>query len=420
MSAVNRPIVTFHTLGCKLNQAETELLAGQFAEAGFHFTSNGVADVCILNTCTVTHIADRKSRHLLRVLRKKNPGALIIATGCYAERAPQELADIGIDLVIGNEHKMNIPELVKKRLNFELTRSPREHDLDSAFRIRSFIKIQDGCNDFCAYCIVPRVRKRESCLSAEEIIAVVKTRMSAGYKEVILTGTKIGTYSYNSIDLKQMVKLILEETDMPRLHLSSLQPQEITKDFLDLWQNSRLCRHFHLALQSGSDSVLKRMRRRYSLTDYKRAVSIIRDAVPDVAITTDIMVGFPGESDREFEDSYHFCKDIGFADIHVFSYSSRPGTSAAEMEGQVDDKTKKKRSLCMLALAKENARSFQKQFLGQTMSVLWETAVNSDAGLYSGLSDNYIRVFTQSQQNLSNSIAPVQMVKPYEDGLWGK
>ena len=217
-----------------------------------------------------------------------------------------------------------------------------------------------------------------------------------------------------------MVKRILKETDVTRLHLSSLQPQEISEDLLSLWQDSRLCRHFHLALQSGSDAVLKRMQRRYSLADYKKAVSIIRQMVTDVAVTTDIMVGFPGESDEEFEESYRFCQDTGFADIHVFSYSSRPGTAAAEMTIQVDERLKKERSLRMLALAKESARSFQEQFLGRTVAVLWETEVSRGAGLYSGLSDNYIRVFTQSRQQLSNCILPAKLVKPYGEGLWGE
>jgi threonylcarbamoyladenosine tRNA methylthiotransferase MtaB len=368
----------------------------------------------------VTHIADRKSRHLVRLLRKRNPKALVVATGCYAERAPQELANIGVDLVIGNEHKMNITELVKRSLHLTPICPAGEPESDNLFRVRSFVKIQDGCDDFCAYCIVPLVRGHESCLPVEEVIATVKAKVSAGYKEVILTGTKIGAYNYNEINLKQMVKRILRETDVPRLHLSSLQPQEISEELLSLWQDSRLCRHFHMALQSGSNAVLKRMGRHYSIEDYNRAIAIIRHTVPDVAITTDIMVGFPEESDAEFEESHSFCQNIGFADIHVFSYSARPGTAAAEMSGQVNEKSKKERSLRMLALAKESAHSFQKQFLGRTMSVLWETETSHNADTYSGLSNNYIRVFTRSHKKLTNSILPVRLVEPCRDGLWGE
>lgn len=413
-------MVTFQTLGCKLNQAETELLASQFAEAGFGIASDASADVCILNTCTVTHIADRKSRHLLRLLRKQNPAALIVVTGCYAERAPQDLSEIGVDLVIGNEQKMDIPELVMKSLATRLACSAKEHDVASVFRARSFVKIQDGCNDFCAYCIVPLVRGSESCLRPEDIIATVKAKVAAGYKEVILTGTKIGAYEYNGVSLKQLVHRILAQTEVPRLHLSSLQPQEISEDLLSLWQDWRLCHHFHVALQSGSDTVLKRMKRQYSLVDYIKAVAFIRKAVPDVAITTDIMVCFPGESAAEHEESYRFCQDIGFADIHVFSYSPRPRTAAAAMQGQVNDKVKKERSLRMLALAKESSRSFQERFLGRTMPVLWETEVHQSSGLYSGLTDNYIRVFAESRQQISNTILPAKLTKPHQDGLWGE
>jgi threonylcarbamoyladenosine tRNA methylthiotransferase MtaB len=420
MSKVNSPVVTFHTLGCKLNQAETEVLAGQFVKAGFRVTSNNNADVCILNTCTVTHIADRKSRHLLRLLRKRNPQALIVATGCYAERAPQELNNIGVDLVIDNKQKMNTLNLVKSQLSLRETCSTGDTEIDNHFRVRSFVKIQDGCDDFCTYCIVPLVRGHESCLPAEEIINTIKARVHAGYKEVILTGTKIGIYNHNGINLKQLADRILKETTIPRLHLSSLQPQEISEDFLKLWQDSRLCRHFHVALQSGSNSILKRMGRHYSTEKYKMTVEIIRETVPDVAITTDIMAGFPGESDAEFEESYHFCRDTGFADIHVFSYSARPGTAAAKMSGQVNEKLKKERSLRMLALAKESAQNFQKKFLGQDMAVLWETETSQNTDIYSGLSNNYIRVFTRSPENLTNTISSVRLTRPYRDGLWGE
>src|SRR4030042_1688011 len=251
-------------------------------------------------------------------------------------------------------------------------------------RVRSFIKIQDGCNDSCAYCIVPRVRRSEHCLSAADVVNAVKARVSAGYKEVVLTGTKIGSYRHNGADLIHLIEQILMNTDVERLHPSSVQPQEISPELLSLWQNPRLCRHFHLALQSGSDSVLERMRRHYSIDDYKRAVSLIRKTVPDVSITTDIMVGFPGESIEEFEESYRFCKEIDFADIHVFSYSPRQGTLAASMPEQVSDKLKNDRSERMLRLAKESARKFYERFLGRDLMVLLENEVAPGSGIYSG------------------------------------
>ncbi|MBM4450717.1 MAG: MiaB/RimO family radical SAM methylthiotransferase, partial [Chloroflexi bacterium] len=297
--------VAIHTLGCKLNQAESEQLAHQFADAGYTVADGDEADVCILNTCTVTHIADRKSRHLVRLLRKRNPAAQVIVTGCYAERAPEELAGAGADLVIGNEQKSRLLELVREEL--DSTRTPGRHDEYGFSRIRSFIKIQDGCKDGCAYCVVPSVRRHEYCVPVEEVIEAVKARCAAGYKEVILTGTKIGSYQNSDADLRQLAQRILVETNIHRLHLSSLQPQEVSPGFLMLWQDKRLCRHFHLALQSGCDPVLERMRRRYTLRDYRKAVAAIRRAMPEVAITTDVMVGFPGESDEEFAESYRFC-----------------------------------------------------------------------------------------------------------------
>ncbi len=411
--------VAFHTLGCKLNQAETELLARQFTEAGYTVVGDG-ADIYVLNTCTVTHIADRKSRHLLRLWRRRNSGALIIATGCYAERAPQELAQVGADIVVGNEQKLHLLGLIRGKHTSEISCSTGYSAADGVSRVRSFIKIQDGCNDSCAYCIVPRVRGPGHCLPMADVVNEVKARVSAGYQEVVLTGTKIGDYKHNGMNLKQLVEQILVATGVERLHLSSLQPQEISPELLSLWRDPRLCRHCHLALQSGSDAVLKRMRRRYSIEDYRQAVSLIRKTVPDVAITTDIMVGFPGESVAEFEESYRFCQEIDFANIHVFAYSSRPGTLAVGMSGQVNDRQKKERSLRMLELARQCAHKFCQSFLGQDMIVLWEKEITPDSGVYSGLSDNYIRVFTRSSEPLTNRFCSVRLLRLHNQGLWGE
>ena len=412
--------VSFHTLGCKLNQAETELLARQCAEAGYRVVSGDGADIYVLNTCTVTHVADRKSRHFLRLWRKRNPQALIIAAGCYAERAPQELSQVGANLVLGNEQKMHLIDVLKE-VPIPVARcSAKKFVADGVSRVRSFIKIQDGCNDACAYCIVPKVRGREHCLPMEDIVSEVKARVAAGYKEVVLTGTKIGDYEHNGVNLKHLVGQILAVTGVERLHLSSLQPQDISAELLSLWQDARLCCHFHLALQSGSDAVLKRMRRHYSVDDYRRAVSLIRNTVSDAALTTDIMVGFPGESAEEFEESYRFCQEIGFANIHVFSYSSRPGTVAARMVRQVDDRLKKERSLRMLELARQDTAKFYQRFLGQNMTVLWEKEVAPGSGIYSGLSHNYIRVFTQSSEPLTNRFRSVRLTRLHKQELWGE
>jgi threonylcarbamoyladenosine tRNA methylthiotransferase MtaB len=413
--------VAIHTLGCKLNQAESELLARKFAEAGYSIVSGDGADIYVLNTCTVTHIADRKSRHLVRLWRKRNPQALIVATGCYAERVPQELMRVGAGLVVGNEDKMYLLDFLEVEPETAAHCSVGQLIKDGLSRVRSFIKIQDGCNDSCAYCVVPQVRGLEHCLSVADVVNEVKSRVSAGYKEIVFTGTKIGDYRHNSVNLKELVEQILAATGVERLHLSSLQPQDISPELLSLWQDPRLCRHFHLALQSGSDNVLRRMRRHYSAGDYKRAVSLIRKTVPDVAVTTDIMVGFPGESIEEFEESYRFCKETDFADIHVFSYSRRPGTLAARMPEQVSDELKNERSQRMLLLAKESASQFCQRFLGRDLVVLWENEVApAGSGVYSGLSGNYIRVFTQSREPLTNQFRGVIPARLNNKGLWGE
>jgi threonylcarbamoyladenosine tRNA methylthiotransferase MtaB len=415
--------VAFYTLGCKLNQAETESLANRFSQAGFQLVSPGAgADIYIANTCTVTHIADRKSRHWLRLARRRNPRALIIATGCYAQRNRQELAQLA-DLVVDNKEKEHLPALTQ---TLSLGgRGPGESEtkqsqmLAATVRTRSLIKIQDGCHSPCTYCIVPKVRPHEYCLPASQIIDEVKQKVVLGYKEVVLTGTKVGSYRDGSVDLRDLVQRILSDTDIERLRLSSLQPSEISSEFLDLWQDERLCRHFHLALQSGSETVLQRMRRSYSLDQYQRTVNLIKE-VPGVAITTDIMVGFPGESDEEFEQSYSFCQQAGFANIHVFPFSPRPETAAATMPEQIKDKIKQERNQRMLELSRSSRHRFCEQFLGQTMPVLWEKETGTGSGIYSGLTSNYIRVFAHSEKPLSNEITPVKLVKLHNQGILGE
>jgi len=414
--------VALDSIGCKLNQAETELLAKQFAEAGYRLVSpTDEADVYILNTCTVTHVADRKSRHWLRQAHWRNPDACVVATGCYAERASDELAQIeGVGLVVGNEQKPRLLELLKESGGIGAPACVQGEAATNhcpAFRTRAFIKVQDGCNSFCAYCIVPLVRGREKSLPVEQVVAEVRHRVADGYKEVVLTGTEIGSYSYDGVELKGLLEHILVETDVTRLRLSSLQPPEITPELMGLWRDERLCWHFHLSLQSGSDEVLRRMKRRYSASDYQQAVSLIRSLAPEAAITTDIIVGFPAETEAEFQESYDFCRRMEFARIHVFPYSPRPGTQAAGMRPRVADKVKKQRSQQMLALAEESAQNFSEQFLGKTMPVLWEKQTN---GIWSGHTDNYIKVYTRSDEDLTNKLLPVKLVDIRGDGMWGE
>jgi len=411
--------VALDSLGCKVNQAEMELLARQLAEAGYRLVSpTDTADVYILNTCTVTHIADRKSRHWLRLAHWRNPDARLVATGCYAERVPQELAQIeGVSLVLGNEAKPHLLRLLEESgliSNSAHIQQDSTTNYGAGFRTRAFIKVQDGCDSFCSYCIVPLVRGGEKSLPFNQVVAEVRHRISDGYKEVVLTGTEIGSYRYDGVNLRGLLENILAETDITRLRLSSLQPQEISPELIELWSDGRLCRHFHLSLQSGSDGVLNRMKRRYSVSDYQKAVSLIRSLVPEAAITTDIIVGFPGETSAEFEQSYQLCQQLEFARIHVFPFSPRPGTEAARMPQPVGDKVKRERSQRMLALARESAENFRQRFLGKTMPVLWEKRSN---GVWSGLTDNYIKVYARSSEDLANRLLPVKLVEVRGDGV---
>jgi threonylcarbamoyladenosine tRNA methylthiotransferase MtaB len=287
-------------------------------------------------------------------------------------------------------------------------------------RTRSLIKIQDGCHGPCTYCIVPKVRPREYSLPASQIIDEVKHKVTLGYKEVVLTGTKVGSYEDDGTSLRDLVQRILRNTGIQRLHLSSLQPSEISSELLALWQDERLCRHFHLALQSGSETVLQRMKRSYSLDQYQKTINLVREKIPDAAITTDIMVGFPGESDEEFEQSYSFCQQAGFANIHVFPFSPRPDTAAASMPRQIRDKVKQEHNQRMLELSRSSRRRFCERFLGQTMPVLWEQETKPGSGIHSGLTSNYIRVFAHSAKSLSNEITLAKLQESRNQGIWGE
>jgi len=404
--------VAIDVIGCKLNQAETEALARRFSKEGYLVVSkNDNADVYILNTCTVTGVADRKSRNLLKAARRRNPDALIVALGCYSQRATGELEQREyIDLLVDNEQKENLIEIIKEAVPVENACKEKAASL----RERSFIKIQDGCDSFCSYCIVPLVRSEKKCLSSEEVVEQINERVSEGCKEAVLTGTEIGGYKYGGLKLNDLIEKILKETGIERLRLSSLQPQHISRELISLWQNPRLCRHFHLALQSGSDSVLERMRRRYITGDYGKAVGTIRELLPDAAVTTDIIVGFPGETDEEFKESYGFCEKMEFSRIHVFPYSKRPKTAAAEMEEQVGDKARKERRDKILALAERGSNSFIERFSGQVVKVLWE---QKKGGYFSGLTGNYIRVYSKSDKDLANRITEVTLGEVFRGGV---
>jgi threonylcarbamoyladenosine tRNA methylthiotransferase MtaB len=401
--------IALETLGCKLNQAETEILARQFSQAGHELVKRVEdADIYILNTCTVTQTADSKSRHLLRQARRRNPTARIIITGCYADRAPLNLAKLeAVDLVSGNDGKLTLLERLMEEGYLTNAGLIPHTKAKTTFRTRAFIKIQDGCQNYCAYCIVPYVRRIEKSIPADEVIMQVNQRVTEDYQEVVLTGTRIGAYDSNGLQLKNLIERILSETKIQRLRLSSLQPQEISSELLGLWRNDRLCPHFHLSLQSGSNIVLRRMRRRYTTSEYEKTVALIKAMVPKVAITTDVIVGFPGETDEEFDESLDFCRRLNFARIHVFPFSLRSGTEAAQMPGQIPDKIKKERTKFMLSLAEESIQRFREQFAGDEFDVLWEKQTGQ--GVWSGVTGNYLRVYKKDNRDLSNQVSSVKM-----------
>jgi threonylcarbamoyladenosine tRNA methylthiotransferase MtaB len=427
----------------------------------------GPADAFIINTCSVTHVADRKARHLARLARRLSPGATVILTGCYVETAGSGLAAAtGADLVLPNDEK---PSLATRLLGGGcVAHSPPAHQA-SPLRTRAFVKIQEGCNDVCSFCIVPRTRGRERSVPLEQVVNAVRLREQEGVQEMVLTGTQLGAYRpahrangggpSDRHDLSLLLRVLLAETAVPRLRLSSLQPQDVTPELLSLWEDARLCRHFHIPLQSGSDAVLSSMRRRYTVDEFRRSLALIRERIPDAAITTDVIAGFPGESDADFEETCAFCREAAFARVHVFPYSRRKGTAAALMRGQVPEAVKRARTQRLLALAQEVRGDFEGRFEGRVMPVLWEEShlrqlrrpgfpawppesakagksrlqgvhgSPADSGpplatgcpIWEGLTDNYIRVFSHSSADLSNQIVPVCLRERGElkEGLWG-
>ena len=415
---IKSPKVAIHTHGCKLNQADSQVLARQFQQAGFTMVRSAAqADVVVLNSCTVTANADSKARQYLRRARRANPDALVVATGCYAQRAKDELSAMEeISMVLDNREKEVLVSIIAAELNVsrnaEIEISPA-NPAEGLGRSRAMVKIQEGCDQVCAYCIVPKVRGRERSIPPEEIIAEINGRAENGCREAVLTGTQLGTYGFDlaGTDLRELIKRVLSETSIDRLRVSSLQAQEITPELLELWDDPRLCPHFHIPLQSGSDTILRSMRRRYDTARFAETVELVREKIPDAGITTDVIVGFPGEGAKEFAESYSFAASVGFSDMHVFPYSIRPGTSAAHLDGQVEVVKKRERTGEMLELAATAVREFRLGALGQTRPVLWEPGKGRDADeIWSGLTDNYLRVKTQSGRDLSNEITDARLV----------
>ncbi len=410
------PTVALETHGCKLNQADSSVLAAEFVAAGFRLVdSHEPADVYLVNTCTVTHVADRKARQALRAARRRNPDATVVATGCYAQRAPEALKSLDeVDFVAGNFEKAGlVRKIIEWRKQSVTPCAEGTEVVERVGRNRAVVKIQEGCDQVCAYCIVPKVRGRERSISAADIVRMIERHTTAGYKEIVLTGTQLGSYGFDlsDIDLTGLLRRILAQTKVPRIRVSSVQPHEIDRGLLELWVDPRLCPHFHLALQSGSDTILQRMRRQYTAREYLETAELVRDTVPGASLTTDVIVGFPGETPEDFEETYALCDLVAFASMHVFPYSPRPGTSAAHFSGHVDAATKSQRVGKLIDLSSQHAYEFRRRSLGSTRPVLWEDRRRQNGtDQWVGLTDNYIRVVAESDEPLRNRITPARLV----------
>jgi threonylcarbamoyladenosine tRNA methylthiotransferase MtaB len=421
----SQPTISVLTLGCKLTQADGEAMTRRLTASGVRVVARPEegTQAFIINTCSVTHVADRKARHLTRLARRLSPNATIVLTGCYAETAPDNTAQLaGADLVLGNAAKPEIPDLLLERLrDWDDPAAGCPMPVKGGLRTRAFVKIQEGCNEVCAFCIVPRTRGRGRSRAVEEVIQEVLAREREGVQEVVLTGTQLGNYGRDLGGIEQgprhLLQALLDHTEVPRIRLSSLQPQDISPRLLRLWRDARLCPHFHLPLQSGSDAVLQRMRRRYTAEQFRRTVDFIREQVPDVAVTTDVIAGFPGETDADFEATYSLCREVGFAAIHAFPYSRRPGTAANLMPDQVAAPVRRGRLERLLALAQACNQSFRSRYLGQVMGVLWE---EQRSGWWQGLTANYIRVYTRADGDLTNTLLPTRLLAEQHEGLRGK
>ena len=399
--------VSFYTLGCKVNQYETNAMAQKFKESGYEIVdmNDDISDICIVNTCTVTNMSDRKSRHSLRRVKEKNPSAIIAAVGCYAQVAKNDLENMPeIDIVLGNEEKANIVQYVekfieneKKLIEIEDIATKKEFEdmgqITYTEKTRAFIKVQDGCNQFCSYCIIPYARGRVRSRKAESIIKEITQIAQNGIKEVVITGIHVASYGRdfgNENGLIELLEKINEIEGIKRIRLGSLEPKIITEEFMQrLSKLEKICHHFHLSLQSGCDATLKRMNRKYTTSEVKEIIERLRRYYDDVMLTTDIIVGFPGETEEEFETTYQFLKQAKLYKMHVFQYSPRKGTRAAVMPNQIDGNIKEARSKKLIELSKKMEEDYMKEFLNTEVEVLME---HSKDHISYGHTSNYLAI----------------------------
>ena len=427
------PTVALATLGCKVNQFETETMEGLFKQRGYDVVSFGEkADVYVINTCSVTSLGDSKSRQMIRRAKRQNDDAIIAVTGCYAQVSPEEVKGIeGVRIVLGTKDRGKIVDYVEQAARedgllegvFDVMEKGEFEDIPLfgvPARTRAFLKIQDGCQNFCSYCIIPYARGPLKSRKLVHIRREAEKLAAAGFHEIVLTGIHLGAYGRDlpgNVALEDACREVLAVPGFQRLRLSSLESIEVSDDLISLMAGEeRFCSHLHLPLQSGADPILKAMNRHYDRSEFERLLRRIREEIPDIAISTDIIVGFPGETEELFQESLDFAGRMEFSRMHVFPYSPRKGTPAAEMEGQVPEPVKKERVHRMQALAEKMARDFHRSFLGRTVKVFVET---DHDGILDGLTGNYIRVYGEGKAS-SGEICEVLLEKLHKDGIWGR
>ena len=417
-----------HNLGCKVNAYETEAMQEMLEQAGYEIVPfKEGADVYVINTCTVTNIADRKSRQMLHRARKLNPEAVVVAAGCYVQTQGEREIDPCIDIVIGNNHKKDLVRILREyEENREKDRAGEIGDINmtkeyeslhltrTGEHTRAYIKVQDGCNQFCTYCIIPYARGRVRSREQQDVVQEVRILASNGYQEVVLTGIHLSSYGIDfdgRRHLLDLIRAVHEIEGIRRIRLGSLEPGIVTEEFAEaLASMPKICPHFHLSLQSGCDAVLKRMNRKYTSGEYYEKCRILRKYFDAPALTTDVIVGFPGETEAEFQESYDFVDKVDFYETHIFKYSKREGTKAASMPDQVDEQIKAQRSARLIELGEKKRKAYEKNFIGRTVEVLVEEdAVIDGKNVQTGHTKEYIKIALDSEENLRNCIVNVQI-----------
>lgn len=422
-----------YALGCKVNQYESEAIAELFAEKGYEIVGiDEVADVYVINTCTVTNFGDKKSRQLIRKVKRQNKNAVVAVVGCYAQTAPQEIMKVeGVNLVIGTKDRGQIVDMVEEYtpengVENHVTDIMKERVFEPlsiqklANRTRAYLKIQDGCSQYCSYCIIPYARGPIRSRDPQDVLDEVKRLAHNGFQEVVLTGIHVASYGKDRKDsnLLDILRRVHEVEGINRIRFSSIEPNVVTEEFAKTMADlPKVCHHFHLSLQSGCDKTLKEMNRKYDTAKYRHAVTLLRKYLPDVALTTDIIVGFPGETEEDYQECYEFAKEIGFAKIHVFPYSPKRGTPAAERKDQIQSSAKSERSHKLLALSDEMATEFLQKYIGKSTEVLYEKA--TEDGVYEGHTSNYIKVHGKSTEDVSNRLILTEITHVEDEIAFG-